>query len=425
MKKIIILSILLLQFVITACSDSVSMGDRITVSGKVVNAYTHSGYQSKAMIEDQVSDVDAEGRFSIYGVQPPYDLKIINHSPGDVWVGTQIEGLRISDPQILLPSRYYPYKYQHMMHVKIPSKLTSEQKIRFYFREHNAVSAVDLQSSNVDSVTFLMHFQWHKDPMVKGDLIYLVEAGDLGVIYRYDAFYMKKDVTLTDSEDLTVLNVGGNEIINPGEATVNGNIIYPPNSGTLEKTINFSFKESGMHYEGYSPSTSSASINYKIPTGIPITPRIIINAYTKDTAFHGFESYSEFTNGSSIRLDNGPREVFPPHFANMMDSNTTFVWTGGDDFGVYVLRLSRSWNGEELINIVTTDLEAVLPNFSSLGYSYPPGFHRWRVTKYKGYYSVDDFLKDPYKIKSKGEISSHNRVLILNSSQPRSDNKKN
>ena len=411
-KKLLLLNTLLFILFLFGCNnDAINNIEDYSVRGRIVNYSQFTFSRSRVIINGTETFVNNDGSFALENIEStPFDVHILSDTYQNEIHEDIFKSVTLRDLNIKLPYFTYPQRYRYTANVKLPFILDSDKRIRFYLREKNNAPPSSIDWMQTDSITYNVKIKWDDNPSLLSDLIILYDSHLNGSTITFDGFYVFGDVPMSDQMDTTSI-IPASGIIDPGEISYTGSIITPPGATDPGKGFFFTFKEKGIFIEqsGYSPSYSGNSYSLKLPTGIPIIPRVLYRAGV-GVGLGTISTVQQLYPGNPINLNGGPMESFPPDNYSQVTSSTIFEWERGVESGIY---LFTSYEHGSFVRIFTSlnniDFSGIInKNFLDSKYRY-----YWQLLMYKGYNGIDEFLNDPYNLNCKGTISSPGRTFYI------------
>jgi hypothetical protein len=345
---------------------------------------------ANARIGSTVVVADANGRFEIDGVVPPYDLDVwATTTPKSTYpiIAARYVGLTRLDPALHL-FEYITPPHQATLNVTLSAPLPSNEVANCQFANPAGSEAMGQASGGVtQGSTFSLSVGWYTAATsISGTLSCLVYKGSAFNPTAFDTF-ASTTVTLNDgvaaSATLTLTPVSTGRLmvgVTLGSATgvnVEGDILLPGG---------------GIHPIGIvSPMTSN-------PTTV-LVPQIA-GTTLRLQAFDGFTSgadvYTErfgfpvSTASTQLTLPAPIAATSPADGVTMFDPGTPLVWSAPAGAAVNVIVDPNDVNNAAY-DVYTAHSSATIPDLTAQGVPLPSGAaYGWAVVSFGASVSVDD-----------------------------------
>ncbi len=345
---------------------------------------------AKARIGSTVVEADANGRFEIDGVVPPYDLDVwATPTPKSTYaiVAARYVGLTRVDPALHL-FEYITPPHQATLNVTLSAPLPSNEVANCQFANPARSEAMGQASGGVtQGSTFSLSVGWYTAATsISGTLSCLVYKGSAFSPTGFDTF-ASTTVTLNDgvaaSATLTLAPASAATLmvgVAVGSATgvnVEGEILLPGG---------------GVHPIGIvSPLTSN-------PT--PVLVPQIAGATLRLEAFNGFTSganvYTERTGfpvataSAQLTLPASIAATSPADGVTLFDPATPLVWSAPAQAAMDVI-VDPNDLKNAAYNVYTAQSSATIPDLTAQGVPLPSGAaYNWSALSFGTSVSVDD-----------------------------------
>jgi hypothetical protein len=330
----------------------------------------------------------ADGRFSISGVTPPYNLtvKLVGTNP---FVG-RFDGLTRADPTIVFP---FLFSTGEPNTATIAGTISgggpigtagvfttaffTTTDVRFDF------TAIGINSHNNP---FTLPVSWFGPEAISGTVHVLQfttpRPGDPPTAFTgygtHPALPVSRDGALTGADVALTA---------PGNATIDGTIVPPDGYTVLEKTL-------GLEVAGLTAvplghvDTGDTDFNFIIPEGIPATAAVTVNAQRDGggSTSRRLSGIAPGATGVSISLPL-PAELLSPEDSTTVSPGTPFGWSP-PEHSVHLLMLTGAPD-QPAFYVVTGAATANLPELPS-GATY-----HWFVASVGPSDGIDAFTSGP------------------------------
>lgn len=414
-KTLIILSISLLTliFLFNSCGDNSTTpppaSTTITVTGKVIDFIGGGIAGVTVSIGDQTATTAADGTFSLGNIKPPYDLKLISGGT----TGLVYKALNSFAPQIYAPG-VGTTPSSASVTVNIPASVIPQgRRAIVIFTDSLKIQDGNLITGPATSVNFTV--QWPGSSTLPGKIIVLIANVNVnGNITGYTV-YGEKPYTLNNGSPATINFATGDFTVNPGSATVSGNLSIPTGYTIPVTSMTMSYVSAGALYSGIQIDESGQSFSYTVPTGLP-TP---FKLYLRGSAQGGLPqentnkmmSVTSGSSGNTLTLDPVPSLSTPANNATGIDTNTIFTYSSTSGTGMYILTAIA---GNKRFYVLTANTTANLPNLAAYGLALGSNVnYQWSVQRILGINSTDDFVSTVflYNTNFNGITSSTSRTF--------------
>ena len=345
---------------------------------------------AKARIGSTVVVADANGRFEIDGVVPPYDLDVwVTTTPKSTYpiIAARYVGLTRVDPALHL-LEYITPPHQAMLNVTLSAPLPSNEVANCQFANPARSEAMGQASGGVtQGSTFSLSVGWYTTATsISGTLSCLVYKGTAFNPTAFDTF-ASTTVTLNDgiaaSATLTLTPVSTGKLmvaVTLGSATgvnVEGDILLPGG---------------GVHPIGIVSAITSNPTTVLVPQLAGTTLRL--------QAFDGFTSgadvYTErfgfpvSTASVQLTLPASIAATSPADGVTMFDPATPLVWSAPAGAAMHVIIDPNDVNNAAY-EVYTARSSATIPDLTAQGVPLPSGAtYGWSVLTFGTSVSVDD-----------------------------------
>jgi hypothetical protein len=402
--KLVLLSVIVLTA--TSCEETGVTSGNLTVNGQLTNGNIYLP-DFWVEIQGQRVKTDAEGKFSVHNVSAPYD----------VWVSPSVGGIpyvtiykNASSRELYLnffPGNGGSFHDNYSTIITTLPGLKSNQRAISAFIPDNGEYVYCPSSWNTGSA--FTEVRWQGSPNISGKLIimYVTYQNDQTII-SYDRYY-ERNISLTSLNHYNDTIPSGYPYINPVESHVSG-IINNSLNNWVKSNISISFPNNllSIYLEGI---THSNSFDYIIPESLPVNFTLKVSG--EDNISFPITKRSQImlpgTTNNIISLFTPPAILTPQENDSVSFYGSPFNWNQSDGDGIYMLEVHGTTSGTAPIRIYTTSIEAIIPDLSSLGYTYLGNGtnYRFAVWKYYSFSGMDDFLTRQSQIdKYEGESAS-------------------
>ena len=372
-----------------AASDAGGIG--VAVKGVVQDKEDVPIAGAKVRIGSTVVAADANGRFEIDGVAPPYDLDVwVTTTPKSTYpiIAARYVGLTRVDPALHL-LEYITPPHQATLNVTLSAPLPSNEVANCQFANPARSEAMGQASGGVtQGSTFSLSVGWYTTAtsISRDALLLLVYKGTAFNPTGFDTF-ASTTVTLNDgvaaSATLTLTPVSTGRLmvgVTLGSATgvnVEGDILLPGG---------------GIHPIGIVSAITSNPTTVLVPQLAGTTLRL--------QAFDGFTSgadvYTErfgfpvSTASVQLTLPASIAATSPADGVTMFDPATPLVWSAPAGAAMHVIIDPNDVNNAGY-DVYTAQSSATIPDLTAQGVPLPSGAtYGWSVLSFGTSVSVDD-----------------------------------
>lgn len=404
-KYLIPLSIFILSLTLTSCEESGIVPTGNTVSGQII----YGGYYNESfrILSDGNETIpDEYGNFSINVSSFPYDLFIAESNGSLIWI---YDDLQTTQPYINLSTDPHLFYYKNSAIFKTHLDLDYNQRVLSAFIPDNGQEKVQVTSSG----SLELHntsITWNESQSLTGRLIFLIfTMSNNGTIISYDKFY-EKDITITHNMNVLDTLHNNDPFINPNESYVRGTIQNP--KGPPQSTRSFLKIGFPNVYNQWTWGASMVGYNFDfvVPVGLPV------ELFVEGLAYENFSPSSSKSqirvipgsDNNQINLNSRSTLIDPVENDSIILSNAQFRWANEGGVGIYELGIGSD------IKIYTSNPEVTIPDLQKLGLQYRLEQSSWRVVKFYGSATLDEFFSKEVQEKIyEGSSKSDNRPVYI------------
>lgn len=359
-------------------------GTTLDVHGRVVGPTGVALSGLSVGIGEKTSVTGADGRFSIAGVVPPYDLNVglAGSTPSVV----RYEGLTRPDPTIsflLLFGNGEPNTATIAGAVSGGEPIGSEGRFTIaFFTSPDArfdLTAIGITSRNNP---FTLPVSWFGPETISGTVhvLQFASPGPGNPPTAYTGYGTHPALAVARDGELTGADVA---LATPGNATIDGTIVPPDGFRVLEKTL-------GLEVAGLTAvpighvDNGDTAFAFVVPDGIPATGAVTVNAQSDEggSTSRRLSGIAPGSTGITLTLP-GPARLLSPEDGATVGAGTELGWAP-PDHAVHLISMSAG-PGEPLVYVVTGKATTRLPELPS-GSTY-----QWFVAALGPYDGIDAF----------------------------------
>lgn len=394
------------SFLITGCgSDTVTNtppgNTTINVNGRVSDIFGSPVSGISVIIGGQTVTSGADGSFTMNGVSTPYDCQMLelggNHKYGYLY-----KGLTTASPRLTTSSGIANVQYTSNIAVTYPNGLIpAGKKVMLFYSDTTNVMYCKVNAGPVNNaITYPV--QWaNNNSVINGKiraLVYSVDVSDN--IVSYDN-YAEAELPITSGGQSVWQPTLGDFSLDPGEVNLLATINPPGGYSILSSKlcINFSRLTNNPYLLVFTAPlisyTNTANISGLVPSGLP--SNFTLNLFTSISEPSGGSGYKstivQTGINNQVTIEPAPVLNTPLNGVTGIDTNTVFNYTQGTDSGIFEVQFN-GFNNTYLV--YTSVLNAAIPNFSPNLLIELNTSHNWKVTKYQGLNSVDEFVNSEF-----------------------------
>ncbi|HUJ59096.1 MAG TPA: carboxypeptidase-like regulatory domain-containing protein [Kofleriaceae bacterium] len=369
-----------------------------TVSGQVV------GIDGQPVVGDSVAVLgapgvlsDANGRFTITGVSPPYDLGVADsHSTSAILY----RGLTRPDPLVVFAPLTGPSYTATISGTVTGGTFGANDCVAVRFESPDGVSPTSSDSSGIVPVcadsggAYTVTVTWHGPSVTSGTLraLWLRDYSPTSVPDGYGG-YGSIPLTLSAGATLTGKNVA---LAAVSTANISGTMTaaagFVPTLRSLR--IQFADGEPGLWYMIRDSNTSGlgASFDYVVPVIAGATFVMVGGATSAadDVSTRVLPALAPGT-GIDVSVPAIAEASAPADNATGVTGATPFSWSAGPAQSVYVASFGAA-AGFPAYTVITTQLGTTLGDFAQLAMPLPSGtMYGWQVSEVAPFQSMDDY----------------------------------
>lgn len=363
-------------------------GPTVAVAGTVVQADGSSPQSLTVQVRTGAYRAtvtpDATGRFQLSGVPVPYDAVVFDGK----CVATVYQGLRRSDPT-LTNSALHPGSSRSAVISGRVTGLPSPTPSHVYdllwtgFVSTRGTSGVVL-IVGLDQPTFQLTVNWNGPERITGDLHLLAGVQGAGSQTSFDGYGVLRDLSLTNGGRVTVPDLA----LEPApSSTLSGSVTLPSgyyDGSVFESTLARPGAAAGF---AFNVADQTASFSFPIPmlSGLAIQVQLVAQA---SNGARGLVRQEWQPGGQNPRLSLPPpvELLSPAAGASVSPRSALFSWSPMQGAGLYQVAIGNGGCGE--IEIYTSETSFLLPDFSSVGFSWTPQIS-WNVSTQSSPTTVD------------------------------------
>jgi hypothetical protein len=413
---------ILTGLLISGCGDNTvinpPVNTTINVNGRVSDILGTPISGISIIIGSQTVTSGADGNFTVNNVNKPYDCQMLELSSNQKY-GYLYKGLSTASPRFTTISGLAGAQYSSNIAVTFPNGLipVGKKVLLFYSDTTNVIfGKVDAGPVN-NAVVYTVPWA-NNNSTIDGKICALIYSVDgSGNIVSYDN-YAEAQLPVTSGGQSVWQPSSADFSLNPGEESLIATINAPGGYSIISSAlcINFSKLTNNPFILAFSAAlitySSAANISALVPTGLP--SGFTLNLFTRIAEPSGASGYKSFVvqPGVNNNVIIEPASVLntPLNGTNGIDTTSIFDYSQGSGSGIYAIQ----FNGFNNTYVVyTSGLNCTMPNFSPNLNIEPNTGHTWRVTKYQGLNSVDEYVNAEilHMVNLPGVLSSANRTF--------------
>ena len=411
-------------FLVSGCGDNSvpnipPVSTTINVNGRVADIFGTPQSGISVIIGNQTVTSGADGNFTINNVNKPYDCQMLELS-GNQKYGSLFKGLNSTSPRLTIISGLSdPPQYSSNIVVTFPNGLIpAGKKVLLFYSDTTNVIYGKINTGPVSgAVTYSVPWA-NNNSTINGKvraLIYSVDVSDN--IISYDN-YAEAELPVTGGGQSIWQPTMADFALNPGEVNLTATINPPGGYSIVVSAIFINFSKltnNPFILSALAPLisyTTTANISGLVPSGLPSD--FTLNLLTRIVEPSGAGGYKStiVQAGINNQVTIEPASVLntPLNGATGIDTNSVFDYSQGTGSGVYAVKYSGANN---TYIVYTSGLNITIPNFSPDLNIEPNTSHSWRVTKYQGLNSVDEYVNSElfHMVNLPGNLTSASRTF--------------
>jgi hypothetical protein len=365
--------------------DTTGLPGGTTVSGHVLTILNQPASGVSVTIAGQATTrTDANGDFTVTGVNTPYDAVVVDDSGQ---IASLYRGLTRADPALVVWGAFYGFNRSAQLSGTIAGgdftpNQPSEDRTRVYFASPEVSRGPFLDGNLPGTYDFGSYMVWNGPLSTTGTIHVLQAVRDSANPYQlghYTGYGSKSGVTLSNGGSLTGQDVALSPV---QEATMTGTISGPAGStlGAAGVGLNFG----AGRYDNFLLVDEQATPSFSWVT--PVIPGTTLSAWAYSSGPQGQEgggarrgSLAPDASGVTLTIPAGPTLHLPADSAVGVSAATSFTWSRFSG-GVHIVQFSEQ-TGPLILYVFTADTATTIPDLGSAGPHLPPGtLGTWQVT---------------------------------------------
>lgn len=363
----------------------------ITVSGLLIHWDGEPVIGAQVLVPGGTPVVSgSDGRFSLTGVEVPYDIAFIVREGDLSWAVTYL-GLTRADPTLL-----HPYlsgqEWTATISGAVPPAPTARTVLRF--------AGADVHGTVADPSTGLysMNASWSGGSSTLSGRLYMLRLAvdNLGLPSGYEA-YASREIAIQSGQSHEGQNFGATELADPPERALVGRTTGPSGYSLVGRQVLLDFGD-GPAVLLNDFESHSLDFSYLVPEpgGSPIAG---VNALATGSGAGGGLTTSEVYTGVitgdagavEVPLSRASQPLEPLNGATDVSHDTRFRWmSGGGAAGVYRLWVEPSISSYPHFIVYTARADVAIPDFGALEVDLPwSAEYRWEVEHFFPVASMD------------------------------------
>ena len=371
----------------SAVTITVVPSTEVDVAGRVVGLLGNGLTGLTVAIGDRTTTTGADGRFSIPGVTPPYDLAIV--LSGTPVMAGLYHGLTRPDPTLVF--LFFVDSIGAKTGV-ISGTVSGGDPIPSDGEVTGAVFASPEASGvvSIGSRDYSLPLSWFGPATTIGTVHLLQWRTPMpgAPPTAYTAFGTVTAIRVTDGE---TVSVGNDPLYDPGAASISGTAVPPAGYQLFSKTLDLEFADDAILPIG---GETNAETHFAFPVPRNITLTAVVTAAARlDGTGDTFRRESGITRGATdvtIVLPTPAVPSTPVDGGTGVSTSTDFRWrplAGGVHLAIF--------NGEATkpsFYVVTAEASTHIPDLPALGAALPSASrYSWFVVGYAPFASVDAY----------------------------------
>lgn len=370
----------------------VTVAQAVTVTGRVIDVHGQPMAAATVVIGSQPATVtDADGRFSVAGVVPPFTATVVGADQQSV---TVYEGLSASTLTLTL-----------LATLRDVSTAGLSGAVSGGNPNHDALHApfVGFASSEVGATgvtvpamtdTFSFSVSWPTQQSTTGTVFALQPTRDsTGKAVSWDAFGRLDHVTLNPNSDVSALAITMSTV---SSSTLNGAVTVPTRYAVDQVSAVLELDPVGA-LEILNSTSGSTSFGFNVPM-VPQSSYAVVawghpqNRVNDATSLAIAPGRMPGDNAISVPLAPVPSLAVPADQANAVDVHSSFVWSLASPGSVFDLRAVKTSSGTPLqIDVVTSGSSTTLPDLSAIGVAVPAATQfEWQVIGFAPFNDINE-----------------------------------
>lgn len=387
--KILFTFVIAISIFLTGCNsdNSVTPPTTTTVNGKIVDSKGAGVGGVSIWIDSNIATSNFDGTFSISNIEAPYNVKVVFDYSSNSY-GYLFEDVSTHTPVLTVDKPGNPL--QGTFNITIPPMVANQRASVFAVTDNVFENAVQVPFPSTNAI---LGAEWVSGNEVNAKIVVLVYTMSGGNIVSYEK-YGEKDTTITAGSTINYTFTNSELSLDPGEATIAGNIVLPGGYLNPQANMILSFSQASTWSAiSMGNQVMSNAFNFTVPTGLTTTPKIGVSASgsTNDGHFssNNFVLLAGSTN-NTLNVNAAPNLGSPLANATGINLSTDFSYSGGSGTGMYKVRLNTVG---KIFYIITNNTAFRIPDFSQFGLNYVAGEnYTWYLFKYHSIGSVNDYV---------------------------------
>ncbi|HUM14041.1 MAG TPA: carboxypeptidase-like regulatory domain-containing protein [Myxococcaceae bacterium] len=359
----------------------------LVVAGRVVGVLGNGLSGATVAIGGRTTLTDADGRFSISGVTPPYDLAIV--SPGNPPMAGLYRGLTRPDPTLVFLFFITPGDANSGV---VSGRISGGDPIPSDGELTGAVFASPEATGGtiVGSRDYSLPLFWF-GPTTTIGTVHVLQWKSPGVgrlPTSYIGFGTVTAVRVIDDQtaaDASVL------LYDPGTASISGQVIAPAGATVTSKALALKFADHAILPLG-ADITGDTRFSFPVPANL--THTAVVTALAEFPAgaqsFRRESGIARRATDVSIAIPGSVEPSTPADGSTEVSTSTEFAW--GQLAGGVHLAVFNGAASTPSYYVVTAETSTRIPDLTALGAALPPASrYSWFVVRYAPFASVDEY----------------------------------
>lgn len=362
----------------------------MVVTGRVVGVPGNPLAGLTVAIGERTTVTDANGRFSVSEVTPPYDLTLV--APGTPPLVGIYQGLTRPDPTLaflFFVASGEPNTGFVSGTVSEGDEIPSDGEVTgALFASPEASGLVTLGSRD-----YTLPLAWFGPTTTIGTVHVLQwkSPGPGRVPTAYTGFGTVTAVRVTDG---LTNDEASMQLFDPGNTSIAGTVVAPAGSTVLSKDLALEFADHAILPLG-SERDDQPRFSFPVPENITLTAVVSTTAQFASGAV-SFRREAGIPRGAtdvSLVLPTPVLSSTPADAAGDVSPSTEFRWSPFAG-GVHLVIFSGEAAATPSYYVVTRETSTRIPDLTALGAAFPAGaFYDWFVVGFAPFASVDDYIQ--------------------------------
>jgi hypothetical protein len=323
-------------------------------------------------------NTDADGRFSIPNVTPPYTIAVVNNADLQVYVFT---GVTRTDPTLT----YIGFGFDTTRTSQYAGTLHGGS----YPQPPNHTTAITLESPVATPIAvaadsaFSVNLQWFGQPSLSGTIHAFQWQTTGGLPSAYTGYGTAPNVTITNGGSVSGASIN---ISRPGDTTASGTITLPGGYTQTGRQVGLRAGQTAAFAVAADPS-AAPSFSYTMPRSfLGFFISIAAGGAGSQVSYY---KYLQPGSSNAVTVPAGIQLTLPPNATTNVDTGTVFSWTPFTGT-VYLAIFQGAAPTSPDYYILTGGTSASIPNFGSIGFGLPTSAgYSWEVYAFTPVAGVD------------------------------------